>query len=156
MSLIQTSQVDSDLWWFDFFVVECSTGHPIIIFLIFFSFLSTFSKIYNKLINALEYLHKRTWLIHDDNTKQLLKELCPVDKLNFNFDLSELRWDVYFYIYMRGIRVYLLEDPLETIPKAQRKNLCLKIAHYTLCLVLATSTWKLFMSFAYDRLLGLL
>lgn len=43
------------------------------------------------------------------------------DKELFFCDLRKIDWDEYFKEYIKGIRLYLLQDPLETLEAARVK-----------------------------------
>lgn len=43
------------------------------------------------------------------------------DKDIFFCDLKDLNWGEYFKEYIKGIRVYLIGDPIETMEAAQAK-----------------------------------
>lgn len=64
------------------------------------------------------------------------------DKDLFEFSMSRLNWDMYFYTYTRGLRVYLLKDPLDTIDKGAVKIRKLKIAHYSIVVILLYLLFK--------------
>ncbi|KAI8433246.1 hypothetical protein MSG28_015322 [Choristoneura fumiferana] len=76
--------------------------------------------------------------LHDDdddeatrlNMTRLFNEMCDADKHIFDFDTSCIDWNEYFANYMRGIRVYLLKDPLSTVPGSLKKFQRLKMLHY--------------------------
>lgn len=70
------------------------------------------------------------WYFKNDNTQALWKKLTASDRLAFEFDTSSLNWETYYYVYMRGVRVYILKDPLETLITGTNKYLKLKIMHY--------------------------
>lgn len=74
----------------------------------------------------------REWNFKNDNTQALYKKLSPTDKELFDFDMGSLDWDAYYYTYIRGGRVYLLKDPLDTIPQGAAKRKKLMVAHYTI------------------------
>lgn len=82
------------------------------------------------------YFATREWKFDNTNTQQLFQELCPADKHLFDFDMSALKWNEYFYNYIRGVRVYLLKDPVETVPEGIKKLHRLKYLHYTFCAIL--------------------
>lgn len=60
----------------------------------------------------------RQWDYQLDTINGLWKSLSPRDKEIFFFDMATLDWDSYFEKYYLGIRLYLLKDPIETLPKA--------------------------------------
>ncbi|KAF5273009.1 hypothetical protein FQR65_LT17250 [Abscondita terminalis] len=99
----------------------------------------------NKFLDVLAYFTTRTFLFTNDNTQNLWKKLNATDKKLFVFDVGAFDWDDYFYKFARGGRVYLLKDPLDTLPQGRVKFLKLRIAHYTLLTVLFLLALKFFM-----------
>ncbi|XP_017860823.1 PREDICTED: putative fatty acyl-CoA reductase CG5065 [Drosophila arizonae] len=79
--------------------------------------LNTYKKIH-KFINVISHFSTRDWDFHIDNVQSLWSRMSSIDKTEFFFDMRQLDWDFYLQQYFRGIRKYLLKDPLETIPKA--------------------------------------
>lgn len=65
------------------------------------------------------------------------------DRQLFQFSMDTFDWDVYFRTYIRGCRVYLLKDPLDTIPQGWVKYRKLQIAHYALLAILGLILYKL-------------
>lgn len=85
----------------------------------------------DKFGSVISYFAMREWNFRNDNTQALWKKLSPTDKELFEFDMSLLDWDAYYYTYVRGGRVYLMKDPLDTIPQGAVKKRKLMVAHYT-------------------------
>lgn len=65
------------------------------------------------------------------------------DKEIFNFDIEALEWERYFPDYVKGVRIYLLKDPLETIPQSRKKHFKLMIIHYFLVALIFFGLFKL-------------
>ncbi|CAB3257590.1 unnamed protein product [Arctia plantaginis] len=84
-----------------------------------------------KFSDVLAYFATRDWKFDNRNVKNLFKELCDADKQIFDFNMETLDWNDYFYNYIRGVRVYLLKDPVETVPAGLKKYNRLRILHYT-------------------------
>lgn len=76
-------------------------------------------------MNVIEFFAMREWEYQQDNLMGMWNDLNDKDKDIFFFDMSQLDWDLFLQHYFRGIRQYLLNDPLETIPEALvRWNRC--------------------------------
>lgn len=69
-------------------------------------------------MNVIEFFAMRQWDYQQDNLINMWNRLTDKDKDIFFFDMSQLDWDLFLQHYFRGIRQYLLNDPLETIPEA--------------------------------------
>ncbi|KAJ0182885.1 hypothetical protein K1T71_000861 [Dendrolimus kikuchii] len=97
----------------------------------------------SKFSEVISYFATREWKFSNENTQSLYNELCVADKHIFDFDMSNLDWSTYFYNYIRGVRVYLLKDPVETVPAAIRKYHKLKYVHYISCIILSLAVLRL-------------
>lgn len=81
-------------------------------------------KIYKKIhrfMNVLNYFSTQQWTFTNKRMNSLVNGLDPRDKELFFCDIKELVWDTYFKTYLQGIRVYLIKDPLDTLPQARIK-----------------------------------
>ncbi|CAG9854302.1 unnamed protein product [Phyllotreta striolata] len=82
-------------------------------------------KMYDKIHEAQEmfspYLF-REWYLSNDNTQKLLKRMSFKDRDLFKFDIIELNWQSYFVNYVKGIRVYLLKDPMSTLTEGRERQ----------------------------------
>ncbi|KAJ8707569.1 hypothetical protein PYW07_011246 [Mythimna separata] len=95
----------------------------------------TYAKI-TKFSEVMAYFATREWKFDNRNTQKLFAEMCGADQKLFDFDMSAVDWNDYFYNYIRGIRVYLLKDPVDTVPAGLRKHYRLKLMHYTFSAIL--------------------
>ena len=82
-----------------------------------FRLMNTYKKIH-RFMNVIEFFAMRQWVWSRDNLVNLWEDLSKQDKEMFFFDMNQLDWDLFLQHYLRGIRQYLLNDPLETIPEA--------------------------------------
>ncbi|KAM3955475.1 fatty acyl-CoA reductase wat, partial [Aphomia sociella] len=96
----------------------------------------------SKFSDVLSYFALRQWKIHNTNTQKLYEDLCETDKQIFGFDMSLISWNEYFYNYVRGVRIYLLKDPMDTVPAGLKKHNRLKFLHYTFCTILSLGLLK--------------
>lgn len=69
-------------------------------------------------MNVIEFFAMRQWDYQQDNLIAMWNSLSEKDQDVFFFDMRQLDWDLFLQHYFRGIRQYLLRDPLETIPEA--------------------------------------
>lgn len=116
------------------FIARCIGKKPMLV--------NGYKKI-DKFSDVISYFSTREWNFTNHNTQSLWKRLDARDKQMFYFDMASFDWDVYFYSYARGCRVYLLKDPLETIPEGRTKLKRLRIAHYCLMTLLAFILFKM-------------
>lgn len=81
--------------------------------------------------SVVEDFVKREWDFRNANTQNLWRKINSVDKELFNFDSASFNWNDVFLSYIKGVRMYMLKDPMDTLPRARRKALRLKIIYYT-------------------------
>ncbi|XP_015185971.1 PREDICTED: putative fatty acyl-CoA reductase CG8306 [Polistes dominula] len=108
-------------------------------------------KIYKKMgtfYNVISFFNTRDWEFTNDNVLKLWDKLSVVDKYNFFFDISDIDWECFFDIYMKGLRVYMLKDPMSTIEKGKLLNRKLKIIHF----MVKISSSVLFLYICYSLL----
>lgn len=59
------------------------------------------------------------WEFTNDNVLTLWEKLSIVDKDKFFFNVTNIDWDSYWLSYVKGMRVFLVKDPMETVNKAK-------------------------------------
>lgn len=123
-------------------LVIFTNSHPI-----FDRLKKTYAKI-TKFSEVMAYFATREWKFDNQNTQKLFSELCAADKKLFDFDMGALDWSDYFYNYIRGVRVYLLKDPVSTVPAGRKKLQRLRLVHYTFCTVLGLLFFRLLWALA--------
>ncbi|XP_017770686.1 PREDICTED: uncharacterized protein LOC108558317 [Nicrophorus vespilloides] len=116
------------------FLAFCIGKKPILV--------ESYKKIH-KFINVLSYFTNREWNFENENTKQLWLELNKTDKKTFEFSMAKLDWNAYYKTYMMGGRIYLLKDPMETVPAGKRKLMIMQSAHYCLVALIWFLLYKL-------------
>lgn len=97
----------------------------------------------DKFSTVISYFALREWDFCNRNTQGLYNRLNPTDRELFEFDISSIDWDAYYYTYLRGCRLYLLKDPMETIPQGEAKLRKVMIGHYALVTVLLLLVYQL-------------
>ncbi|XP_060821876.1 fatty acyl-CoA reductase wat isoform X2 [Bombus pascuorum] len=96
-------------------------------------------KIYKKIhkfMDVLNYFSIHEWKFSNNNIRELLNKMTEEDRENFACDIADIDWDQYFRTYIRGIRMYLIKDPLDTLPKARIKWQRLYWTHQVVKLIL--------------------
>lgn len=96
-----------------------------------------------KFSEVISYFAMRQWKFTNKNTQDLFRKMNARDRDLFNFNMAAFNWETYFYTYARGCRVYLLKDPMETLPAGRIKYRKLQIAHYTLVTFLCYVFYKM-------------
>lgn len=87
---------------------------------------------YKKFLDAqkqIGYFTNRQWQFYNRNTRLLYQSLSPEDKKLFPFSMKGFDWPKYLKSYLSGARVYIIKDPLSTIPQALRKQKILFVIH---------------------------
>lgn len=82
------------------------------------------TKIYKKIHkfeDVIAYFATMEWKFYNKNTQDLWNHLSEADKKMFPFSMKELKWDEFHQTQTVGVRVYVLNDPLSTLPQAQKK-----------------------------------
>lgn len=101
----------------------------------------------HKFSAVISYFATQEWKFENKKNMALWDKLSPIDKHIFEFNLSNLDWPVYFSFYIRGLRSFIAQDPMETLDEAAVKFRRLKIAHYSvitlLCLLLLWLVYSL-------------
>ncbi|XP_023288183.1 fatty acyl-CoA reductase wat [Orussus abietinus] len=95
---------------------------------------NTYKKIH-KLIAVVSYFTTQQWTFRNRRVQKLWERLRPADRKKFFFSIEEINWDEYWCPYVRGIRLHILKDPLDTLDMARIKYRKLTIAHYTISTV---------------------
>ncbi|XP_050301949.1 fatty acyl-CoA reductase wat-like [Anthonomus grandis grandis] len=108
----------------------------------------------HKFSNVISYFSTREWHVKSDRVRNQQKVMCENDRELFFSDLKQLDWDEFFQTYLKGVRIYLLQDPLETLETARVKwtwfyyaNHLVKILSYAGLTWLSYSCSKLLISF---------
>ncbi|XP_011499624.1 PREDICTED: putative fatty acyl-CoA reductase CG5065 [Ceratosolen solmsi marchali] len=81
-------------------------------------------KVYKKIhrfMEVLNYFTTKEWAFTNEHVHALVDKLDNKDRNIFYMDMRDVVWDTYFQNYMRGIRLYLIKDPIETLPQARIK-----------------------------------
>ncbi|XP_045468890.1 fatty acyl-CoA reductase wat-like isoform X1 [Harmonia axyridis] len=97
----------------------------------------------NKFCEVMTYFALREWKFFNNNIQDLWRRMDPGDKQQYPFSMENFDWDTYFRYYVRGTRVYLLKDPLETVPKGRVLYWKLFFAHYALTAILLLIFFKI-------------
>lgn len=69
--------------------------------------------------------------------------MSPVDQEMFNIDIGTLKWEDYFINLAQGVRQYLNNESLKTLPAAKKKDKILLALHILLQVGIHTGVWKL-------------
>ncbi|XP_030759584.1 fatty acyl-CoA reductase wat-like [Sitophilus oryzae] len=74
----------------------------------------------HKYSKVISYFAVREWKIKSNRVENLVNSMSDRDQEIFFSDLKKLNWQEYFVYYVRGIRVFLIQDPLDTLAAAKR------------------------------------
>lgn len=109
----------------------------------------------HKFSDVISYFSLKSWKFNDNNTRSLIQKLSKLDQTLFSFDLNKLSWDEYFKKHVLGIRMYIIKDPLETLPEGRKRNQK-SVTHINLFTVSWLSINILFMLFYFQIMHSLL
>ncbi|CAH1962542.1 unnamed protein product [Acanthoscelides obtectus] len=109
-----------------------------------------YSKIH-KFGEVISYFSIRTFYFKSQNIRKMLEKMTPKDRSIFFCDLKSLNWDEFFKMYGRGVRVHLLQDPMDTVDEARKKWRRLYWIHQTVKAVfvflLLRMLWSIYLCF---------
>ncbi|XP_043486959.1 fatty acyl-CoA reductase wat-like [Polistes fuscatus] len=101
----------------------------------------------NKMLDALSYFSLMEWKFTNDRLIEMTRKLSTEDQELFYCDMKDVVWDTYFKTFLLGIRLYVLKDPIVTLPEACKKGRRLYWIHQLFKLFIAgiflTITWIL-------------
>ncbi|XP_058793396.1 fatty acyl-CoA reductase wat-like [Phymastichus coffea] len=80
--------------------------------------LSIYKKIM-KFMDVLNYFTTKEWQFKNDNVNALADKLHNKDRSLFYMDMRDVDWDLYFQSYIKGIRTYLMKEPLDNLHAAK-------------------------------------
>ncbi|GAB1866560.1 Fatty acyl-CoA reductase [Camponotus japonicus] len=103
--------------------------------------LKVYKKIH-KFMDVLNYFSTQEWKFTNNRLHALMEKFTSKDRENFFCDIRNVDWNVYFETYISGIRVYLIKDPLDTLPQARVKWQRLYWSHQALKLILAYAVMR--------------
>ncbi|XP_019879594.1 fatty acyl-CoA reductase wat-like [Aethina tumida] len=116
-------------------------------------------KVYRKIhkfSSVISYFCTRNWTFHSQRINRMIETMTPEDQEIFFCDLKKLNWAEYFTVYLKGIREYLIQDPMTTLNDARNKWKRLYVLHQTLkvllgflCLRLLWSVLQFIQSFMW-------
>ncbi|XP_023334879.1 putative fatty acyl-CoA reductase CG5065 [Eurytemora carolleeae] len=91
-------------------------------------------------LRAMKYFTSNEWRWENPSSQELFNSLSPDDKLEFNFSVESISWDIFINNFVQGLRKYVLKQDPSTIPATRTKLRKLYFAHIAVqtlgCLVL--------------------
>ncbi|XP_065204446.1 fatty acyl-CoA reductase wat-like isoform X1 [Planococcus citri] len=93
------------------------------------------TEIYEKMNHVLEitaYFRARHWVFKNNNIQELWQKLSNEDKQLFFFNMADFSWEYCLQAMGLGLRVYLVNDDIHTLPAARIKWRRLYYAHIAL------------------------
>jgi fatty acyl-CoA reductase len=70
----------------------------------------TYQRIH-KSIDVVSFFCTQQWKFNNDNMQNLWKKMSPQDKHLFNFDITLVEWKEAIFAAIRGLRIYVMENP---------------------------------------------
>lgn len=99
---------------------------------------------FRKAVDCLHFFTSQEWKFSNKNAKTLWNNLTAKDKELFCFIAApSFSHEKFLESTTIGGRQYLLNDPLDTLPRGRRKHLVLKYLHYTVLCVLMLSFFQI-------------
>ena len=69
----------------------------------------------------LGYYSDRDWIYNQDNVDKLCSRMNKRDQKLFFLDMTNFQWKQYYLFCLRGLRLYILKDPMSTLEHARRR-----------------------------------
>ncbi|KAJ3618926.1 hypothetical protein MTP99_005724 [Tenebrio molitor] len=82
-----------------------------------------------KILDMFGIFTNTNWNFTNGNVKDLWNRIDDEDRTMFPFDIRMVNWDTYCSNFIKGLRVYLLKDPLRTLPEATIRMQRFELAH---------------------------
>jgi len=82
-------------------------------------FMNIYRKI-NKSIETLQFFISNEWSWGNTEYNNILTAIPSEDRENFDFDMRKIDWKSYYEALALGVKVYVLKDDLNELPKAKR------------------------------------
>lgn len=76
----------------------------------------------NKLLDATSYFRNRQWTFSNQNMIHMWSKLSEDDRKIFDFNISNLNWDLYLRQGLMGIRTFVLKEDPKKLPEAIKKR----------------------------------
>jgi fatty acyl-CoA reductase len=113
-------------FWYSLFKILCNRTVAILCdmyYILTFKKPKTFVKVryLEKLFDLFGIFTNTSWKFTNGNVKDLWHRITDEDRIMFPFDIRSVKWDTYYNNFSKGIRIYLLKDPLCTLPEARIK-----------------------------------
>ncbi|XP_021936348.1 fatty acyl-CoA reductase wat-like [Zootermopsis nevadensis] len=81
----------------------------------------TYKKVH-QLLDTTSYFRNRQWAFSNQNMIHMWNKLSEDDRKIFDFNISNLNWDLYLRQGLMGLRTFVLKDDPKKLPQAIRKR----------------------------------
>jgi fatty acyl-CoA reductase len=71
------------------------------------------SKVLKKACLSLSFFTLHSWIFANHNTQALFDSLNEIDAKKFNFDVTQLNWELWCPLFFEGIKKYLFKEDLD-------------------------------------------
>lgn len=97
----------------------------------------------NRSLSRLEPFIFNEWFFDNKKALELHRSLNEEDQKLFTLDIGPIEWDKYFDSLVKGVKVYLQNEPLSNYEKAIKKQKVLKILNSLLQIFVVVGIWWL-------------
>lgn len=108
------------------FVAKTIERHTINVYC--FRMVKAYKKIY-VFCDAISFFATSEWKFESARVQKLNKKMSTEDKTLFFSDMKMMNWDVYIVNIVRGVRVYMVHEPMDTVEEGQRRIVKYYYAH---------------------------
>ncbi|XP_065171317.1 fatty acyl-CoA reductase wat-like [Atheta coriaria] len=88
--------------------------------------------------NVINYFTIRKWSLPHNKINKLWQKFNEKDKELFEIRMSTFDWDEFMENFLKGGRLYLAKESMDTLPEARRRYRRLVIAHWTIVSLVIT------------------
>ncbi|CAM1304655.1 FAR2 (predicted) [Pycnogonum litorale] len=106
----------------DFFSLACGKSPRL---------LKMYQKLH-KVMDSLEFFRTNDWTFTANNCNHLWAQMSSKDQAKYNFSCSELDWSDYLRKYHVGIKVFLMNEDMNNVVKAQRRHTMKNIVKFVI------------------------
>ncbi|XP_015598049.1 fatty acyl-CoA reductase wat [Cephus cinctus] len=81
-------------------------------------------------LESVQYFLNGEWRVHVEKMQQLCDRMSETDSTLFYCDIRKFRWEDYADPFWNGLRVYAIDDPMDSLIEAKQQFYKLRIRHY--------------------------
>ncbi|CAG7817649.1 unnamed protein product [Allacma fusca] len=80
-------------------------------------------------VRVTTYFRNNDWNFTSENLLHLRDKMAPIDKKIFNFNVEDIKWQIYIHNYIHGLRKFILKEDDSTLEGARRRLRRITVFH---------------------------